>query len=110
MNSIESLIKTKLNIALSEEKKRVASNLLGEQTTPGTVGGPIGQPSNNNTGKSNNASRKQDKTDQIGELRQKIALLNTQASKAKDPNAMKMKLKIMSDKLKVAQDELIAIK
>lgn len=106
INSIEELIKIKLNTAITEQKKKIAEGLLFSESMSGTS---MGQSSGLNKDK-HNSERKSKKTEQIKNLRQRISDIQSKISTAKDPTALKNMLLITKEKLDIAQKELSNIK
>ena len=102
-NAIQQLIRTKLNTALVEEKKRVAASLFEVIIT---------QPDKKIAAPSNGAQKqhsREAKQQQIQALKIKISQLSSTASQSKDPDKMRAQLDIQKAKLDVAQKELAAI-
>ena len=104
MNSIEELIRKKLDAALTEEKKRVAASLF-ELTTA--------QPDKNDANHPTDGAQKQkqqeNKRQQIAAQQARITELQGKASKSKDPDAMRQQLDIQKSKLETMKKELLAI-
>lgn len=89
MTAIEQLIKIKLGAALKDEKRRVAESLLGEDIAPG-----------------NKSEARANKSQAIADMQAKLSLLSQTAAKSKDPKAMKDRIDLMRDKIRVKQQEL----
>ena len=104
MTSIEELIRKKLDVALTEEKKRLATSLF-ELTTAG----PDKKTATPPTDGAQKQQRQEAMRQKIQALQAKITELSSAAPKAADPDKMRDQLSVQKAKLDLAKKELAAI-
>jgi len=105
MTAIEELIRQKLNIALEEEKRRIANGLFEVTTANKSMQG-AGVPTNG----AMVAQRKQEKADQLKAMQFKLDNLQATAGKAKNPDAVRTQIEVLKQKMDLKRQEMNAVK
>lgn len=86
MNAIEKLIRTKLKTKLTEEKRRIAAELIAEAAPKGQV--------------------KANKQKSLADKQVTLNKMQAKASASKDPAKTAQAIKIMKDKLALGKSQL----